>query len=101
MVIDILLKRDFFADIIIITTFFVKYKGGNFVKIVPSYQLSVLGEEEFAEKMSAISEQLECCRHHGTFEGFDGKSLYYEYFQAENSRGAVIIVHGLSEFTEK
>ncbi len=71
------------------------------MKIVPNYQLSVLGEEEFTEKMSAISEQLECCRHHGTFEGFDGKSLYYEYFQAENSRGAVIIVHGLSEFTEK
>lgn len=71
------------------------------MKIVPSYQLSVLGEEEFAEKMSAISEQLEYCRRHGAFEGFDGKTLYYEYFQAENSRGAVIIVHGLSEFTEK
>ena len=101
MAIDILLKRDFFADIIIITTFSEKYKGGTLLKIAPDYQLFVLPEEEFKEKMPAISEQLELCRHDGTFEGFDGKTLYYEFFQAQNSRGAVIIVHGLSEFTRK
>lgn len=71
------------------------------MKIVPTYQFSVLQEEEFQEKMSAISEQLDACRQEGTFAGRDGKQLYYEYFQAEECRGAVVVVHGLSEFTAK
>lgn len=71
------------------------------MKITPSYQLSVLDEEEYAQKMTAISQQLAKCRHDGMFAGFDGKPLYYEYFQARESRGAVVLVHGLSEFTRK
>lgn len=71
------------------------------MKISPDYQLSVFPEESFREKMSVVSPQLDLCRKEGTFQGFDGKELYYEYFQAENSRGAVVIVHGLSEFTKK
>ncbi len=71
------------------------------MKIVPDYQLSILGEEKFKENMTAISVQLAQCRHDGTFAGFDGKTLYYEYFQAQDSHGAVVIVHGLSEFTGK
>lgn len=71
------------------------------MKIVPSYQLSVLREEEYQEKMSVISGQLDACRREGTFAGTDGQPLYYEYFQAENCRGAVVVVHGLSEFTGK
>ena len=47
------------------------------MKIVPTYQFSVLQEEEFQEKMSAISEQLDACRQEGTFAGRDGKQLYY------------------------
>ena len=71
------------------------------MKICPSYQLSVLKEESFREEMAAISEQLDKCRVEGTFSGVDGQPLYYEYFLAEGSRGAVVVVHGLSEFTGK
>ena len=51
--------------------------------------------------MSVITGQLDRCRKDGKFAGFDGEELYYEYFQAENSRGSVVILHGLSEFTGK
>ena len=71
------------------------------MKIKPDYQLAVMPEEGFREGMSAVEEQLKQCVQTGYFSGFDGKSLYYEYFQAEDSRGAVILVHGLSEFLEK
>lgn len=71
------------------------------MKIKPDYNFSVLREDVFQEKMSAIMQQLIQCRKAGNFAGFDGASLYYEYFLAENSRGAVVILHGLSEFTEK
>lgn len=71
------------------------------MKLSPSYQFSVFQEETFKENMSAVSRQLDLCRQEGTFAGVDGKALYYEYFQCEKSRGAVVIVHGLSEFTGK
>ena len=71
------------------------------MKISPNYTLSVFREEELSEKMSAVTQKLGECRQEGTFAGVDGKDLYYEYFQCENSRGAVVIVHGLSEFTAK
>ena len=71
------------------------------MKISPSYQLCVLSEEEYNEKMPQISSQLSACAQEGTFQGFDGVKLYYEYFQAQDSHGAVVIVHGLSEFTKK
>ena len=69
--------------------------------ITPIHPVSVFHEEEFSDKMSAVIRQLENVRHEGTFSGFDGKTLYYEYFLGENSRGSVVIVHGLSEFTRK
>jgi lysophospholipase len=71
------------------------------MKICPSYQFSVLRESEYAQKMPAILEALDACRQEGFFSGFDGRKLYYEAFQAEDSRGAVVVVHGLSEFTQK
>lgn len=71
------------------------------MKLSPSYTLTILKEEEYAEKMPAICAQLAQLRQSGTFAGFDGKPLYYEYFQVQQSRGAIVVVHGLSEFTEK
>lgn len=71
------------------------------MKWIPNHQFSVLPEEQFGEKMTSIAKQLDACRTEGTFSGFDEKPLYYEYFQAQDSRGAVVIVHGLSEFTGK
>lgn len=71
------------------------------MKLVPSYQLQVLQEEAFSEQMPIISHKLLQCREEGFFSGTDGKTLYYECYQVEESRGAVVIVHGLSEFTAK
>jgi lysophospholipase len=71
------------------------------MKIKPDFHFSILREEDFARRMPIITEQLTQCRKDGFFEGFDKQPLYYEYFLAENSRGAVIIVHGLTEFTRK
>lgn len=71
------------------------------MKLVPDFVLSVFPEDTFQEKMTAASQQLAQCRQEGHFSGFDGKSLYYEYFQVQDSRGAVVILHGLSEFTGK
>ena len=65
------------------------------------YSFCVPTEEAFPEAMSGISEELARYRQEGTFSGFDGQSLYYEYFLAPDSRGAVVILHGLSEFTGK
>ncbi len=63
--------------------------------------LCILQEEQFKENMAAVIQQLWACRREGTFAGFDGKTLYYESFQRPESRGAVVVVHGLSEFTQK
>ena len=71
------------------------------MKHTPSYQLSILQEATFSEEMAAVAAQLADCRQEGTFCGFDGKELYYEYFQVQESRGAIVLVHGLSEFTGK
>lgn len=71
------------------------------MKFSPNYTLRVLQEEEFSEKMPVIAQQLEECRHEGTFAGFDGQSLYYEYYQSAESHSAIVVVHGLSEFTKK
>ena len=71
------------------------------MKLTPSFAFSVFSEETFQEKMVAVSQQLAQCRQEGHFNGFDGKPLWYEYFQVQDSRGAVVILHGLSEFTGK
>ena len=67
----------------------------------PYAQLTVLPEESFRERMPEIEKQLAQCQTVGSFSGFDGRTLHYEYFLAKNSRGAVVVVHGLSEFSEK
>ena len=63
--------------------------------------MSVLTEENFDIQMPLISARLDQRRCEGSFEGFDGKPLYYEYFQNAQSHAAVVILHGLSEFTAK
>lgn len=71
------------------------------MKLTPGYALTVFTEDTFKENMLAVSRQLAQCRQEGNFSGFDGKPLWYEYFQVRDSRGAVVILHGLSEFTGK
>lgn len=71
------------------------------MRFVPDHTLNILGEEEFTARMGAIEESLASCRTTGQFATFDDQPIYYEYYLAENSRGAIVMVHGLSEFTRK
>ncbi len=67
----------------------------------PTHTLDVFSEEDFAVKMPMAEETIAQCMTNGFFETFDGKKFYYEYFTQPSSKGAIIIVHGLSEFTKK
>lgn len=71
------------------------------MRFQPSYQLHILEEESFHRDIQTANRELDQCRTEGFFEGCDGNRLYYEYFLAEDSRGAIVVVHGLSEFTHK
>ena len=71
------------------------------MEFIPDHTSKILSESEFAEKIPEITRRLERCRTEGFFDSHDGKPLYYEYFQAQNSRGSIVLVHGCSEFTKK
>lgn len=71
------------------------------MRYIPSYQLNIIAEENFSTEFSVVEEKLSKIINSGSFTAFDGVNIYYEYFLAENSRGNVVIVHGLSEFTKK
>lgn len=71
------------------------------MKFQPGYRFSVIPEDSFDEKISEVLALLETCRNEGTFAGKDGKQMYYEYYLAQESKGTVVIVHGLSEFVPK
>ena len=71
------------------------------MKFSPDYQFNILTDAQFDESIEVILSRLDACRTSGFFEGFDGNAIFYEYFLAENSRGAIVVVHGLSEFTPK
>lgn len=68
---------------------------------VPDYRLNIIAEEDFSDAIVNIEEELEKIKVQGKFKAFDGIDIYYEYFLAENSKGTVVVVHGLSEFTKK
>lgn len=63
--------------------------------------LHILTEEEFPQRIGTIKAQLESICHEGYLTGVKNCRLHYAYFLAENSRGSVVIVHGLSEFIPK
>ncbi len=71
------------------------------MRFVPDYQLPIIEDEAFPSAIRDVTDKLDAVRVSGTFHAFDGVRLYYEYFLAENSRGSIVIVHGLSEFTKK
>ena len=63
--------------------------------------LHIIPEEEFSRKIVQVEEELSTLRREGFFTAEDGAKMYYEYFLAQNPVGAVVFVHGLSEFTKK
>lgn len=67
----------------------------------PDYQFQVIPEDQFDEKIPQLLCQLEACGTVGTFSGEDGEKMHYEHYRTEGSKGAVVVVHGLSEFTLK
>lgn len=71
------------------------------MRFCPDYQLNILPEEDFDPRMDALWARMQTCRTEGEFSGFDGQKLYYEYFLSAGNRGAVVVVHGLSEFSRK
>lgn len=71
------------------------------MKFHSEHRLCVPDETDFDESIARMLQRTDECRTEGYFSGFDGEKLYYEYFLAEASRGAVVILHGLSEFTRK
>ncbi len=71
------------------------------MKFIPDYTLNIISEEDFTQKIAEIESELEKIKVCGTYKAFDGINIAYEYFLAENSKGSVVVVHGLSEFTKK
>lgn len=71
------------------------------MKFIPSYTLNVISEQSFATEIEKIEAALEECINFGEFTAFDNTRIYYEYFLAQESKGNIVIVHGLSEFTKK
>ncbi len=61
----------------------------------------VFREEEFPEKIKEISALLGAKRQEGSLSSHDGCAIHYEYYLAQNPKGAVVIVHGFTEFARK
>lgn len=67
----------------------------------PDFKTQIIEENEYPEKMQYVEQQLSQYAVSGEFESFDGCSISYEYYLAENSRASIIIVHGFTEFFRK
>lgn len=71
------------------------------MRYIPNYKLSIIKEDEYESKIAAVETEINKVKQVGKFTAFDKTEIYYEYFLTENSKGNVVIVHGLSEFTRK
>ena len=63
--------------------------------------LQIIPEKSFPQEILQVEAELSALRYEGFFCARDGAKLYYEYFLTRESRGSVVFVHGLSEFTKK
>ena len=66
-----------------------------------SEELHIIPEEAFPSAIAAIEQEFAQCGKQGTFTPEEGVQIHYEYFLAQDPRGSVVFVHGLSEFTKK
>lgn len=71
------------------------------MQFIPDYTLNIIKDKNFKTEIKNIETVLLRYQNTGYFDTFDGEKNYYEYFLCENSKGSVVIVHGLSEFTKK
>lgn len=71
------------------------------MKFTSDHPWRVVDEDAFPSAVSEMTAALEAVRVSGTYKAFDNVNIFYEYFLAERSKGSVVIVHGLSEFSKK
>lgn len=64
-------------------------------------QTNLIEESGYIETLCGIRERLAPCRLAERFASFDGTELSWEGYLAENARGAVVILHGFTEFPGK
>ena len=81
--------------------------GGRTYNILPldieREDFSIVAEDNYQETMKTIVEPyLDSIRHIGTLSALrDGHRIYYEYFDIEEEKGSVVILHGFTEFIRK
>ncbi len=68
---------------------------------IPKDTAAVIKESDYAAVFPEIERELEGYAHKGTVESFDGLSLNYEYYLAENAVASIVAVHGFTEFIRK
>ena len=70
-------------------------------KFHSAMEIAPLKDGEFSEKISEIRALLQSCEVTGEISSFDGVKLRYYYYLCEKPAGAVLIVHGYTEFAKK
>lgn len=65
--------------------------------------LEIINEQDYAKEMDTIVlPYLESKRHYNViYSKEDNHRIYYEYFDNENEKGTIVILHGFSEFVNK
>ena len=77
-------------------------EGGRTYNILPldieREDFNIVAEDNYQETMKTIVEPyLDSIRHIGTLSALrDGHRIYYEYFDAEEEKGSVVILHGFT-----
>lgn len=67
----------------------------------PTNNYHILTEDEFSDEITVIEKELQNYSTSGKISSFDGCKLAYEYFEADNSIGSIILIHGFTEFYKK
>ena len=68
---------------------------------VPSGQIDLVPEDNFDARMAEIGQLMEKCRISGEASSFDDMQIPWEGYLVKNPRGAVVILHGFTEFPGK
>ena len=72
-------------------------------KSVEREDFEILPEEDFIQTMeNKIEPELAKIKHTGTFNSnHENHRIYYEYYDVENEKGSVVLLHGFTEFIQK
>ncbi|NLZ67819.1 MAG: hypothetical protein GX903_02300, partial [Spirochaetales bacterium] len=104
------MKRNTILFLIILSLFVscttVEKSGRTMNVLVPETNyggLEIINEQDYAKEMDTIVlPYLESKRHYNViYSKEDNHRIYYEYFDNENEKGTIVILHGFSEFVNK